>query len=395
MNGSGLDLGVNRSYNERMKLTLRIRLLPTAEQTALLLSTVERFNQAATFAARAGFDAKVYSQPSIHKLAYAEIRARFGLSAQMAVRAIGKAVETFKTLRAKGREECPTFKPRGAVTYDERIIGFKGLDRVSLWALGGRRVVPIAFGEYQGERIGRIKGQADLVYRNGQFHLFCTVDLPEEPAEDIKDFLGVDLGIVELATDSDGNSYTGEAVEKVRRRKHEARRSYQKTGTKSAKRRLKQLARSEADFRRNENHVISKRLVSLAKDTGRGIAVEDLNGIRDRTTVRRKDRARHSGWSFAQLQAFIGYKAKLVGVPVVFVEARNTSRTCSRCGHCEKANRKNQAEFECLQCGHSENADRNAARNVRDRATLRWLDLVAGVDPRLKPLGNLAASPRL
>jgi putative transposase len=375
-----------------MKLTLRVRLMPTDDQPDLLLKTMERFNEAATFAAKAGFEARVYSQPSIHQLAYAQIRARFDLSAQMAVRAIGKAVEAFSALKKKGIKACPTFKPRGAITYDERIMGFKGLDGVSLWALGGRQVVPIVFGEYQGQRIDRIKGQADLIYRDGQFHLFSTVDLPEEPTDDVKDFVGVDLGIVQLATDSDGNAYSGEAVEKVRRRRHEARRSYQKTGTRSARRRLKKLARREADFRRSHNHVISKALVTLAKDTARGIGLEGLSGIRERITVRRKDRAKHSGWAFAQLQAFVSYKGKLAGVPVVFVDARYTSRTCSTCGHNEKANRKTQADFACLQCGHSENADRNAARNVRARANLRWLDLAASVDPGLRPPGSLAAS---
>jgi putative transposase len=375
-----------------MKLTLRIRLMPTDEQRALLLSTMERFNQAATFAAKVGFEAKVHSQPSIHKLAYAEIRERFGLSAQMAVRAIGKAVEAFASFKKKGIKTCPTFKPRGAVTYDERIMGFKGLDKVSLWALGGRQIIPIVFGEYQGQRIDRIKGQADLIYRDGQFHLFSTVDLPEEPTDDIKDFIGVDLGIVQLATDSDGNAYSGEPVEKVRRRRHEARCFYQKTGTKSAKRRLKKLARREANFRRNENHRISKALVSLAKDTARGIGLEDLTHILDRITVRAKDRAKHSGWAFSQLQGFVEYKAKLTGIPVVFVDARNTSRTCSACGHCEKGNRKSQSEFSCKQCGFSENADRNAARNVRDRANLRWLELAATVDTGLESRSRLAAS---
>ena len=77
------------------------------------------------------------------------------------------------------------------------------------------------------------------------------------------------------------------------------------------------------------------------------------------------DRSRHAGWSFSQLRLFVEYKAKLAGVPVVTVDPRNTSRTCNACGHCEKANRKSQAEFCCKQCGHSENADLNAARNIR------------------------------
>jgi IS605 OrfB family transposase len=372
-----------------MDLTLRLRLLPTDPQRAKLLAVMERFNEAANFAARVGFDAGVFSQISIHKLAYREIRDRFRLSAQLAVRAIGKAVETFR----RDKSVCPVFRPRGAVTYDERILSFKGLDKVSLITLEGREIVAMVFGEYQGQRFDRIKGQVDLVYSAGQFHLYATIKVPEDPPIEVKDFLGVDLGIVNLATDSDGNVHTGEKVEKVRRRRHEARQSYQKTGTKSAKRRLKKMARKEARFRKNENHCISKALVQTAKDTGRGIGLEDLTHIRDRVTVRKKDRARHSGWAFAQLQSFVTYKGKLAGVPVLTVDARNTSRTCSKCGHCEKANRKSQAEFLCQHCGFSENADRNAARNVRDRANLRWLDLVVGVDPGLEPQGNLAASP--
>ncbi len=376
----GVDCGAFRSYNESMKITLQMQLVPTSEQREVLLSTMERFNAAASFAAKTGFDAGVFSQPSIHKLAYQEIRSRFGLSAQMAVRAIGKAVETFK----RDRSKCPAFKPRGAVTYDERILSFKGLDKVSLWTLSGRMVLAMVYGEYQGQRFDRIKGQVDLVYRGSKFYLYATVDLPDKAPIEPKDWIGVDLGIVNLATDSDGNTYSGDALEKVRRRRHESRRSYQKTGTKSAKRRLKKMARREANFRRNENHRISNELVRLAKGTDRGIALEDLKGIRERTTVRARDRAKHSGWAFAQLQAFVCYKAKRAGIPVAFVDARNTSRTCSACGHCEKDNRKSQADFACKHCGFSENADRNAARNVRARAVVKRPDLAANVDPGLR-----------
>ena len=132
---------------------------------------MERVNEAATFAARLGFDAGVFSQPSIHKMAYREIRNRFGLSAQMAVRAIGKAVECFH----RDKNVCPVFKPHGAITYDERIFSFKSLDKVSLWAIPeGRVIVPLIYGEYQKRRFDRIKGQADLVYRKGKFYLYCT-----------------------------------------------------------------------------------------------------------------------------------------------------------------------------------------------------------------------------
>src|SRR3954453_8933066 len=197
-----------------MKLTLQMQLLPTDDQRTILLATMERFNEAATFAAKLGFEAGVFSQPSIHKLAYREIRDRFGLSAQLAVRAIGKAVECFH----RDKTKCPVFKPHGAATYDNRILGFKGLDKVSLWTMAGRMILPLIYGEYQGERFDRMKGQVDLVYRDGKFYLYATVEMPESAPIKPTEFLGVDLGIVNIAVDSDGTVHSGEAVEKVRRK---------------------------------------------------------------------------------------------------------------------------------------------------------------------------------
>lgn len=107
-----------------------------------------------------------------------------------------------------------------------------------------------------------------------------------------------------------------------------------------------------------------------AKDTGRGIALEDLKGIRDRVTVRKAQRTSLHRWSFAQLRAFIGYKATLSGVPVVVVDPRNTSRTCPLCRCIDKANRRSQAEFVCTGCGHADHADHVGAVNIASRAAV-------------------------
>jgi putative transposase len=345
-----------------MKLTIQLQLLPSVEQAALLLSTMERFNEAASFAAQIGFGAGVFSQPSIHKLAYRLIRERYGLSAQLAVRSIGKAVECF----ANDKTVCHVFKPHGAVTYDQRNLSFKGLDRVSLATLTGREIISLVYGEYQRERFDRIKGQCDLVYRDGKFFLLATVELTEAPPLQVKAFLGVDLGIVQIATTSEGESFSGAATDRTRRRCATARKQYQRKGTKNAKRRLKKLSGRQARFQRHVNHVIAKKIVGRAKALGSGIALENLKGIRVRveTTVGKSFRRRFGNWSFSQLRHFVEYKARLAGVPVVFIDPRNTSRTCSQCGHCEKANRKSQSEFVCKHCGFSSNADWNAATNI-------------------------------
>ncbi|MFD5404047.1 RNA-guided endonuclease InsQ/TnpB family protein [Streptomyces griseorubiginosus] len=106
--------------------------------------------------------------------------------------------------------------------------------------------------------------------------------------------------------------------------------------------------------------------------TGRGIALEDLTGIRERVRLRKPQRATHSSWSFAQLGQFIAYKARRAGVPVVHVDPAYTTRTCAECGHIDKANRVSQAWFACRSCGFVDHADRNSSRNIRARAWEWW-----------------------
>lgn len=320
------------------------------------------FNSAATVAAAVGFKAEVFSQPSIHKLCYRDLRDTLGVSSQTAVRAIGKAVECF----ARDKTKCPIFSPLGAITYDQRTFSFKGIDQVSLLTMDGRILVPYVVGQYFTGRLHHLKGQADLVYRNGLFFLHCTAEVQEPPVAEVQAFLGVDLGITNIATDSTGEQHTGVEVEKHRKKHLEVRRLFQKRNTRSAKRRLKKLSGKQSRYQKQVNHVLSKTLVAKAKTLNLGIAIEDLQGLRTRCekTVKTKQRSRLSNWSFSHLRICLAYKAKLAGVLLVTVDPRNTSRTCFVCGHCDKKNRISQDRFSCKSCGHTNNADHNAAQNI-------------------------------
>jgi putative transposase len=345
-----------------MKQTMLLKLAPTEDQRHALLETMHQFNGAANYVASVAFGEKSANKFELQKLVYGELRTTYKLPAQLAIRAISKASEAYK----RDKSIQPTFRPEGAIVYDPRVMSFKGLTHVSLLTLQGRVLAPFLIGSYQQSRMGAIKGQADLIYRQGTFSLAVTLDIPTPPPDTVTDTLGVDLGIINLATDSAGETFSGQLVEQNRKRHHALRQRLQKRGTKSAKRHLGKLAGREARFKKNTNHVISKRIVAKAKANGQAIAIEELRHIRKRTdsTVRRSQRSRHSSWSFGQLRFFLSYKAALAGVPLHLVDPRNTSRTCSECGHCAKENRKSQASFVCQQCGHTDNADRNAAKNI-------------------------------
>lgn len=349
-----------------MKLTVQIQLFPDAEQADALRATVERFNEAAGWVAGECFACQEANQFEVRKFAYRHLRDHFGLSSQTAQLCIKNVCDAYK----KDKTKRVHVRKHAALIYDQRTMRFKGIDRVSLWTLTGRVVVPSVLGAYHRERFSLAKGQADLVLREGgKWFLLVTVDVPEEAPIPVTDFLGVDLGVCNLATDSDGTKMSGEGVEKVRKKHNRQRRCLQRRRTKGAKKKLKRMSGKESRFRRHTNHVLSKGIVQTAKGTSRGIGLEDLHGISERITARGRDaRNRLGGWAFWQAASFITYKAKLAGVPVVFVDPRNTSRTCARCGHCQKSNRPSQSEFSCKACGHKAHADENAARNIRLRA---------------------------
>jgi IS605 OrfB family transposase len=331
-----------------MKQTMLVKLASTPEDHGALLRTIETFNAACNAIAAVAYEHHIANKLRLQLLVYYDIRQRFGLSSQMVIRAIAKASEAYK----RDRAIKPTFRAHGAMTYDQRICSFPTPDRVSLLTLDGRVVVPLRCGAYAEGMLQRTRGQCDLLYRkrSDTFFLAITVDAPEPTPATTDEYLGVDLGVITLAATSDGeflNHSTGPRhahINQVRARYVRFRQKLQKKGTRSAKRLLRRRSGREKRFARDINHCLSKALVSTAKGTSRGIALEDLTHIRERAkgTVKRHRRVLHS-WAFFQLRAFIAYKAALAGVPVTYVNPAYTSQTCSRCGHREKANRKSQA----------------------------------------------------
>ena len=256
-----------------------------------------------------------------------------------------------------------------SIRYDARTYRLLSLDRVSLNTLTGRVIGQLVLGDFQRRYLYDTTwkiGGAELVRRADLWYLCITqskvAPAPDEPVG----YLGVDLGIVNLAADSDGETYSGQQVQAVRKPRYEHRGRLQLANTRRSGWRLRQNARREHRFQKDTNHRISKALVAKAHTERKALALEDLSEIRERVTVRRKQRrARHS-WAFGQLRTFIGYKAQQAGVRVVFVNPRTTSRRCAVCGFCDKRNRPDQAHFHCRnpRCGHTAAADTNAAVNI-------------------------------
>ncbi len=339
-----------------MKLTLKIKLLPTDEQTNLLLYTMKEANTVCNAISDVAWQERIFNNFKLHHRTYHTYKATFQLSSQMLIRQIAKVADAYKLDKKTKR----IFKPLGGIAYDSRIMTYKPNNVVSLWCIGGRQ--KINFVCHNPSYIPYIKGEADLVFKKGKFYLFQTVDVPEEDIEDVEEFIGCDFGLTDIIATSDGVKYSADGLNAYREHRQKVRSSIQRKGTRSSRKLLKRLSGKEQTHSSIVNHTIAKSIVQSAKKQGKGIAIEDLTGIRFAGKRRNKKfRTKLGKWSFYDLRKKIEYKALLNGVKVITVDPRYTSQTCSSCKHVGKRTNKH---FKCSNCGNDMDADLNASINI-------------------------------
>jgi len=341
--------------------TLKIKLLTDDFQHGALLNTMQEFNVICNEFSEQAFENKEFRKNQLQKIVYHPSRSiHKDFSSQLTIRAIDCVCCSYAI---KKHPKFPNkFKKTSSVVYDDRVLSFKE-ETISIWTTEGRLIIPYV--NWNKELFKYRKGQTDLKYENGNWYLLCCVDVPEKTKTKTTDCIGVDLGIVQIATTSDGDSYSGTIIKQKRKQYASHRQRLQKRGTRSAMRRIKTIGRKESRFRKDINHQISKKLVEKAKGTNCALALEELKGINNKVTVRKSQRNERLSWSFYQLRSFIEYKALESGVEVIIVPSAYTSQACSQCGHCDKKNRKNQSSFVCLSCGFATNADYNASLNIK------------------------------
>lgn len=373
-----------------MKLVVQVKLMPEAAQGAALSATLHTVNALANWVSDVAFVNDVPREYELRKHTYARLKAE-GLGAQAAQHVIKKVRDAYTTLhanlkagnlgrpgskrRGKAESKPVTFRPEAAQPYDDRCLSWQyDTQTVSIWTTAGRlrgvRFICSANGLKMLRQYRR--GESDLIERDGIFYLIATCEVPEAGQYEPDGFIGVDLGIVNIATTSAGYRAAGRELNRYRKRQLALRAKLQKKGTKSAKRRLKERSRREARHLKNTNHIISKTIVTEAERTFAGISLEELKGIRQRVRLRKPQRVALHCWAFAQLGEFIVYKARRAGVPLVFVNPAYSSQECAECGHIDRLNRTSQARFVCRSCGVVAHADRNASHVLARRGESVW-----------------------
>ena len=174
---------------------------------------MRRFNEACNWLAGKAFERQLSNRYALHKLYYYDLREQFGLPAQMACLVCAQVAGAYK----RDKSKQVSFRPLASVPYDRHLLRFWDLTTVSLTTLEGRVKMAMVMGDHQAEQFGNVKLFAELVRRkDGKWFLMACVETDDLPPLDPDDFLGVDLGIENLATDSDGELHSGDNVEAVR-----------------------------------------------------------------------------------------------------------------------------------------------------------------------------------
>jgi len=359
-----------RLHNIPMQLTAKVRLLPTPEQAEALEATVQLFAEGCNYALRVAREQKEFRRFKLHRLVYRDLRA-LGLSANLAVQAIAR-------VGRKQGSRARLYRPTSA-SFDQRTLSLRLEDEtVSLTTVRGRMRIPLKLGDYQRallERARSVQGGVLIKDTRGKWyiHLALRLEVPAPPDAGGK-VVGLDLGQKVLATLSTGKQFSGGALKGKRlhylRKRSEVRSRLDRPSerTRGVERLWERLRGRERRFVDHTLHTLARRIVD-SLEPGDTLAIEDLTGLRARTTKRGKEaRHIHNLWPYARLRFLLAYKAALRGVRVVAVDPGHTSQKCPRCGHTDKANRRSQALFRCRRCGFQHNADWVASYNIARRA---------------------------
>lgn len=352
-------------------LTIVCKLQPSAKQVSQVDALLQAFSDGCDYANQT-IKTGITSKTTIQSQVYQDLREKFQLSANQAVRVCARVGANRKTAKQKNKP-VKAFKPTSA-DYDARIFSFREKDwTVSLTLINCREHIKIDAGNYQrGKLKGRKPTSAQLCkHRDGQYYIH--IQLKDEAPEPLKakNVIGVDFGRRDIAVTSDGERWDGKPIQNVRDKFSKVRASLQakvSKGTRTTRRRvrniLKRLSGREQRYQTWLNHTISKRVIETAKSQSAIVAIENLTGIRDRTNQQprnKTERRRSNSWAFSQLRVFLEYKGIKEGVKVVAVNPAYTSQTCHQCNH---IGLRSEKRFKCGNCGWHGDADVNGAINI-------------------------------
>lgn len=327
---------------------------------------LEDFRDMVNFCIDYAYSKRITSYAKLRKGVYEEWKRRWSHSTHFCHSACKIALAMLKTHRKKHREGRPEAK-KLFMQLDPMLYRFYG-DGIRI-SLKPRRFifVKLKYGEYQRKFIDAWR---EGKLRTGEITVNETkVVVPFKKEVDLQnpgDWIAIDINESNVTGVSTNPHILriDHGLRTIHTTYFQIRRRIQKLvkeRPKTARRLLKKYSARETAKAKDLCHKISRAIVDFAKQHGFGIIMEDLKGIRNHINKGRMLNRRLHSWNFRKLQSYIEYKAKVEGLPVVYVSPRGTSSLCPTCGG--KLAPNGHRQLKC-RCGYENDRDITACVNM-------------------------------
>jgi putative transposase len=263
--------------------------------------------------------------------------------------------------KPKEGKEYPLILRRDVYRADTKLTPY--WLKIPVYGIRGGINVPIKTHEPITEDM--VFREAKIIRRNGEWFVYITVEREVEE-KNPKSVLAVDLGIRWIATTARSNNpkpkFYGKEIRRVKGHYFYIRRSL---ALRKVYKTIKKIGHKERRITNDILHKISRAIVNEALENDSMIVLGNLKGIRNNEKGRNLNRKLNNGFPYHKLSQFIQYKAKWLGIKVLKISEKGTSKTCHRCGH---IGLRVGSLFKCPSCGYMCNADYNGATNILKRA---------------------------
>ena len=203
----------------------------------------------------------------------------------------------------------------------------------------------------------------------GEYHLSILVDgdLTHKALKDTNKAIGIDLGIKDFVTTSNGEVFRNlhfkkSELKKIKKlQKQLSKKKKGSSNRKKARIKLAKLYKKINDRKQYYLHSVSNSLI----DENQVICMEDLNV---KGMVKNHNLAESiSEMNFGEFRRMLEYKAQWYNRKIVFVDRfYPSSKTCHNCGYVNKKLKLSDRQWICPQCGKVIERDYNAAMNILD-----------------------------
>ncbi|OLS24691.1 MAG: hypothetical protein HeimC2_21720 [Candidatus Heimdallarchaeota archaeon LC_2] len=366
-----------------MVRVIKSQFYPSEIQSDILRETMIEYSKAMQSAFDYGYHNNTRNKNKIHEETYANFKKSSPLNSDLIISARGKAVDTLVSLngirKKTGINSKPViYKKYHPMRYNNKCstLNIENKEISLATIVKGNRIklnlhIPKYYQQYIGN--GWEFKSLELILRDKRgiekWYIHFSVEKYQEELdfEFTTEYIGIKRGMKNLIVSSKNKFYSGKELRKLKTKNYKKKQSLQKTGTRSAKRKLKENSGREKGFQIVTNHEVAKNLINDLQPNS-VLILEDLAGIRDEATYPKQSKFSRelNTWAYYQLELFIEYRAAEKNIRIEYVDPHQIQQICSKCGYNSKSNRKN-AVFRCGECGFELNADLNASRNLVNR----------------------------